>query len=631
MAFDIKAHIESHAELTFDNMSAKTVEAIQGDAKRLHFKASIDIAQLIANGYDTQDKIDNLMKNILTDIQKNGLVEYEKNGTYQTKDGPKERKLRKRVKSVDDVLMAYHSRDLNENLTVEPHFHFLTTLKDENGKPRRFGKNFSAFRNGLQKVYGDKLGLVFHFAEETAMTNAAGNLGTTTTRFSWEIQRMTDDEVKEYFTTHSDEAAKRVKLMHERCMQDGNIQFFIKTMTRLNERLIRTDTDFQVDGHNLKYDYSLPLRPEQHQTITVLQEGDPEKINRLLQDRSNIIARDYVKFCHGFHAPVIEALNRNFDTKVIRPIDKELLDLSGMKVTAKAQYDTAPLEVTEEGGVTVGNARGGVHNPLADKSKYARNGTGQYYESVKRDIMNAAAVSVNEKEFKAAMSKRGYDKCGFRTKDKEKIGIRFKNKRGKTQYIYYDKLGMAHSDIISMLMSNAKLLEQEDMALLAARNIEASQASIFGEREKHREEEHRGRVGSVEFIELNIAYRLTYQQEKLYSIYDYITPMKLSGHYVFQDEQSKAVIIGNKQQEYKVIDKGDGSITAKGKGADSDERLEAEIRLMFEVAMAKGWNVERVGFEGSAAFVRKALQIQTELIAQGGRSGETGPMPEMRA
>lgn len=661
--FDLEKHIESHSEKTINGLDEETQKRLQDGDEYLHFKMSIDTAQFIAAGYTTQEEIDEVMKNILDTIKKEGFSEKVLNRKKVLKSGETKEYYKDRKTSFEDTLMAYHAKDLNQNYTVEPHFHFFTSKyipgeTDQKGKrkKRSFGNGYSSIRYAFQDE-ASKYGLVFHFAD-------AGNakkdeirvnetLKTTTGRFSWQMQRMTDEEFVEYFTQHADEARRRIELSYQRTVEDGNVQFYIKTMRKIQERLRRTDTDFDFGGANLKNAYTIPLTEEHHQTIAVLASGDISKINALLRaGRDNMIARDYVKFCYGFDAPIINTLNATFDeTLVIRPLPKEQIDVSGMTAALKELYAYRKgkdpkkevirlkdklkeeekefgLDITEEGGITEGRHGGSTFNAAPNKSKNARNNTGAYYESVKTDILESASVSTNEKEFKAAMIRRGYEKAGFRSRNKKNIGIRFQNARGKTQYIYFDKIGMEFSDLTAIFMRNMELLRTQDAAFMERKQKDEAQRKIKSRRERQREKEKEASRMRLVFEQLNIAYTLTHQQRKLYDTYNYITPFELKGYHVYQNAETKAVVIGNKQKAFRIIDKGNGSILAKGRGNERSEYLEERARLMYEVAMAKGWDVRDIRAEGSNAFVRMAQEIKTELLISGGSSSTGGLSPE---
>lgn len=592
--FDIKKHIESHSELTLGELGVETITK----GEYLHFKTSIDTAQFLANGHTSQEAIDAVMKNILNDLFENGFVANEKNGVRQTKKGEVQ-KYTKREIDFKDVLFAYHSRDVNENYTVEPHFHILADPK------KRFGINHSLLKKALQSK-AQEHGLVFHFAEEKRSGGRKGNknLQTTTTRFSWQIQRMSDVEFREYFTQHSDEVRKRLSLMYERTCQDGNLQFYLKTFQKVQNRLEKTETDFEFMGENLRHQLSLPLSEKDIYSIKVLQSGKTDEINKLLRDRDNLIARDYVKYCHGFSSPIIDRLNKSYSHINIKKIHPRKLDLSGM--LARTKKHLAGVEMDDENGVTL--RKGGKVLDVGETSL-------NYYDSIKADFMFALDNAVTDGDIRLLMEKMGYVDFGWRTKDRKKIGFKFINKREKKQQLYFNKLGIDPSILQASMLANKKRHEDDETYRKARKRLlEAAELDSKLQQFRYDESETR-RINKSVLVIRSAFIMIGSGTDGFENVYGYKSTLNLDGYNITQSKEKGVLSVKNHKRDIGVLDKGE-MLTSYNDGTNAESVLE-RVRIMYEMAMAKGWSVNDIKLEGSAQFIKEAQRAREYYDAHG--------------
>jgi len=99
---------------------------------------------------------------------------------------------------------------------------------------------------------------------------------------------------------------------------------------------------------------------------------------------------------------------------------------------------------------------------------------------------------------------------------------------------------------------------------------------------------------------------ISYAEKKLNEIYDYNFNLNLpKGFFVNKYNNTGYMLISNKKQKVKVLDKGD-KIVAQG------SNMEKQAKIMLELAIAKGWDLKKIKVSGSDEFKR----IATELIQQ---------------
>ena len=106
------------------------------------------------------------------------------------------------------------------------------------------------------------------------------------------------------------------------------------------------------------------------------------------------------------------------------------------------------------------------------------------------------------------------------------------------------------------------------------------------------------------------AISMSFQQKIFYKHYKHIIDNKLKGYYV-DIKNEKEVKFINRKKNIEVVDKGDKIVSVKGR-----DNLQERVRLMLDIAEAKGWNLATVHINGGEAFRREAKRQIAERLQQ---------------
>lgn len=251
-SYRVDLHILDHAKTIYNS-----IETYNPLVHKAHFKCSIDTSQLIANGFNSKDKINNVMNLILEEIINTKYTFRVKTREYIDRNGNKKEYFSN--KSFDlssDTLSAYHNRAFSSEIefdNIEPHFHFLFN------STKHTGLNYYHLKKHLSNV-ANKYNLVFHFDEEKDRSvNKFQGLMEKCSRFSWFTQKMTDKQVINYVNSKGDDLTKNLELLYDYATATGNLQFYIKAMNNIKNRFQRLDLNFEFRDNNIKDIYPIPI------------------------------------------------------------------------------------------------------------------------------------------------------------------------------------------------------------------------------------------------------------------------------------------------------------------------------------------------------------------------------------
>ncbi len=93
---------------------------------------------------------------------------------------------------------------------------------------------------------------------------------------------------------------------------------------------------------------------------------------------------------------------------------------------------------------------------------------------------------------------------------------------------------------------------------------------------------------------------LSYQQKIFKSLYKKVSESDLKGYYI-DTSNKNATVFTNKKKSIKVVDRGD-KITSDIQNANQEEK----VKLMLDIAEAKGWNLATISINGNEAFKKEA-------------------------
>lgn len=407
MAFDQRIHIKDHAELIIDNLVIN-----ENEEDFVHFTCSVDTALLISKGYDTQEKIDNLMKEMLINISKSKHVVAEQNGTYTNKNGDViRRKPRKRTIGFDKILSAYHNRHFDDSKRVNSHYHFL------GNQNARLGKNFIYLKKAIE-IEAEKFGITFHFSDTRRETGLTKSQEKSIKTMSWIFNEGKTKKIETYLKD-DDKLGKVLDLLHTHYVHSENISYFIKTINIVNQRLHELGVDYWYKNINLKNSICFSLTSEQEDKIKAL---NNEEVVEL--DMTKVFDREVLKYAYGFGSDSMSVLVDRFDMPTINKNKLEVISKND-------------------------------DNNGEPKSK------SNFRNLVLVDIKNAIDNSWDEKSLKEALLDMGYQKTSFKTaknKDKKRIktGMAIVTPKGMKLTMNFLELGMSWADITSILMANQK-------------------------------------------------------------------------------------------------------------------------------------------------------------------------------
>ena len=100
---------------------------------------------------------------------------------------------------------------------------------------------------------------------------------------------------------------------------------------------------------------------------------------------------------------------------------------------------------------------------------------------------------------------------------------------------------------------------------------------------------------------------LSYQQKLFDQHYDYLIKDKLEGYYI--KKVNNEVIINNFSKNIQIIDAGDEIVSLK-----KTTNLQEQVRIMIDIALAKGWKLENIEVIGNDDFTYEANSQISKLI-----------------
>jgi hypothetical protein len=506
--FDISKHIKDHAELIIDNL----VE-FDPEVHKHHFKSSIDTAQLIAQGFDTPEKIDAVMKKILDEAIE---TEYEfkvKTRSYTNKKGEKKDYYStKRFSLAKDTLAAYHNRGFDNEKpfqNIEGHFHFLFSDK-------QMGLSYFHLKKHLSAI-AEKYNLVFHFDEAKENKTNEGQMKKAS-KFSWFLQKMTNKKFKEYVKNNQDDLSKNLDVLYDYAASSENLQFFVKVMNRLRDRLQEQGLNFSYKSDDISKEYAIPLSENQAKELQIFATAKSKNDIQMYIKRDSFLARDYVKFLHSFQSTVFDELvKKGYHFKKFKDID-----LTEMKSVSK-------------------------HSEAGRKKRKTKFKT--FNQGVEQDVKEVLKYAYNEKSFKQILESMGYENISFRNKNvngkREKIGLKFVY-NDKDYTVYFNQINLSQKQILQAMMTNAK----DEKAKLVVENLKLS-----------------SQIANIKFFN-------SYQNKIFKSIYTAADDIDLSQYYIKQGENRVEL----KSKELEIMDEKDLMKLVSGeKLTDEEAKLIAKM------------------------------------------------------
>ncbi|MGD9554414.1 MAG: LPD7 domain-containing protein [Arcobacteraceae bacterium] len=161
-------------------------------------------------------------------------------------------------------------------------------------------------------------------------------------------------------------------------------------------------------------------------------------------------------------------------------------------------------------------------------------------------------------------------------------------------------------------LKNKSLLELEKILL----NYYEQRSTMIDKRRSKEtkdklEEIHRDRSYENEIINRKKSWKyLTYQQKIFQANYGHMIQNQLKGYFVGQSSYYKdSFLVSNKTKSINIIDKGDEIVSTK-----ETENLEEEVRIMLEIALAKGWDFEHMDITGDDEFIKESQRQIAEIL-----------------
>lgn len=416
--YRVDLHILDHASTIYNS-----IDVYNPMKHKAHFKCSIDSSQLIANGFNSKDKINNVMNLMLDEIINTKYTFRVKTREYLDRNGNKKEYFsNKSFELNSDTLSAYHNRAFNSDIefdNIEPHFHFLFDSS------KHTGKNYYHLKKHFQTI-ASKYNLVFHFDEEKDRSvNKYQGLMEKCSRFSWFTQKMTDKQLVNYVNSKQNDLTNNLELLYDYATATGNLQFYIKAMNNIKKRLDKLNLDFNFRDNNIRKIYPIPIDEVTNETLIAIANKDNKKLKELMT-RDNFLARDYIKYINDFQSTIIDELKqRDYIFPIISSNDLILDNMIGKSKTVSRTSDKY---------ITFNNA-------------------------VKNDILEALKYAKNEIELKNLLNTFGYENISFRNQNiqgkRKKTGIKFTH-QNKSYTVYFNQIGLDESTILFHLQNNFK-------------------------------------------------------------------------------------------------------------------------------------------------------------------------------
>lgn len=507
-SYRVDLHILDHAETIYN-----TLGQYNPLKHKAHFKCSIDTSQLIANGFNSKDKINNVMKLMLDEIINTKYTFRVKTREYFDKNGNKKEYFsNKSFDLASDTLSAYHNRAFSSEIdfdNIEPHFHFLLDSS------KQTGLNYYHLKKHLQTI-ASKYNLVFHFDEEKDRSvNKYQGLMEKCSRFSWFTQKMTDKQVINYVNSKADDLTKNLELLYDYATATGNLQFYIKAMNNIKKRLNRLDLDFEFRSNNIRHIYPIPIDEITNETLIAIVNKDKEKLKELMT-RDNFLARDYIKYTNGFQSTIIDELKqRDYIFPIISSND---LILENMKGKSKTEFRSSDKFLS-------------------------------FNNAVKNDILEALKYSKNEIELKEILLKFGYKDLGFRNQNiqgkRKKTGLKF-SYEDKSYTVYFNQIGLDESTILFHLRNNSKSNVTNTLDLKQKSNIQ------------------------------NLKFFDSFQNKIYKDIYNLESDIDLSRYYIKKENDSVKITSKSKDKDLEIIDS-INEILSSGEISEQEAKLIVQL------------------------------------------------------
>jgi len=540
--WNLEEHILDHAETVINNLpDTFNIE----NPRNVHYTISIDIAQLIMNHRCINQKdIDKVMNGFLNDLKDHSYAFDDPMGSG--------RKPMRRVLDLSQALIAYHndaSDSINsQNYSVNPHFHFLIPgqLKNKDGKSTKLGSGYKHLDRFIKEV-AKKHNLVFNnneavsYDKDNFTRKGASSL-------TWFLKRANDT----YFENKVNDKSilKAVDNFEKNYKKTGNLQYYIKGMRDLEERLKRFDLDlFNKDGVNLKDDYPIFIDIDDKE-INILQSEDTEAIRVLLKDRDNRLARALVEYSYGFDNIVIDELQSR--GLYLQRLDKEVLK-----------------DLTVE-----------IKQKETKKDKYEKS-LGYF---VKQDIEQVLKFAKNEIHFKELMEELGYKDIKMKAKtingSRQRVGFTYINPHNnKEANIYFNKLKMSYSDFKKHFIENSK-------------NVNLKQKKF-----KYKTDSYIVKYIPLEDDENYKKKKQAFQNKVFRKIYHFDSSVDLTGFYINESTKefiSKGTVIKDKGHKLTIT-------------KQNSEDMQRNVKILLDMARAKGWNLDALVVTGTDEFKSAVL------------------------
>ena len=553
MKFNIKIHILDHATYTINDLSDSYKPLV-------HFNTSVCQTYFLRQGIETQEKIDDIMINILKKISHRTILVKEKNGTYTKKDGKVIQRYRTRTISFSNLLSAYHSQHFDSSKSVNPHFHFLFPTN------ARMGKDFLYLKQAL-KEEADKHKIKFNFMEEKQNTGLSKKQLYKIESLSWIFNQGNTNKIKKYYLSNTNRLTEALDLLHMHYRSTQNISYFLKNLSILNQRLQELDIDFIYKNLNLKENIYFFLNQKQKNMLESLASGRNVEL-----DLSQVIDREILKYSHGFKSDAIDILSKKFNLELLSP--KQLL----------------------------------FHKKHEQKnSKEQNNNT--FRKLIIDDLRNALVYANSEKDWKNILLKMGYMKISINSS--KSSGKRVKTaitvitkKRSKVSIPFYS-MRLNFKKITQIMMHNKKKNRKKE-----------DYSNRFDAYKKRKKREYE--IWKKYTIQMQLLLKIYNKNHTSNKEVDKILLKKLAEKYTI--DISQMYKITTYQNQTTTIVDNVSAITLKKSSTDMGKT----ISDMLDIAILKGWSLTSLIIHGSQNFVNEVkTQIQRRLKPDKGDKQES--------
>jgi len=442
-SFDAEKWINDHKVISVDLgfKDNKKLEEFK-DKEVLHFYFSYKNTDFRAMGFNTKSdrmsKMFDLFNDLVTRLREGERFKVPEHNTL--KDGSLSQKTR--VVTLQGCEVAYHNfgPDQNQRQSDETQEHIHIIAHQGSDAAKSWGSHYNRLKAAVAQISSEH-GLVPNFADTPSHYNpqAVKNLAASVKTFSKTV-RMADNQKLAYYVQSTDPSGenwleKKVELAQKLAVETGNLQYYSKTMDRLQKRLNSLDIDFEFQGHNLRESFPIPLRVEDVQTIDYLMGRSDTYPNA-----QNTILNAYVNWSLGDSAPVIDALKKH-----TTEIDGLRRNKEKAQMIDKEVHQARILKIRPQT-----NDKGG----LSDEEKITE---------FKLDLLRALKTASNEKELKQELESYGWGAVGDKTYRGERIGLTIQV-GDKKETMKFKELGIERSEIIHTLQTNAKKKESQQIS-----------------------------------------------------------------------------------------------------------------------------------------------------------------------